>query len=99
MIGPGTELDKMSPLQAILAPLQGIANAILYGWSREEFRKSINISFGFFKRNSTASMVRYQPVKAGGAAPSKVSSAAGGAQTTAIKTDDETEALCCQDKR
>ncbi|KAL5477155.1 hypothetical protein EMCRGX_G023907 [Ephydatia muelleri] len=82
--------------QAMLAPLQGIANAILYGWSREEFRKSINLSlnFGFFKRNSSKSMVRYQPAKTG-ASPHKVIATVG----AAVKTDDETQGLCCQDKR
>ena len=30
-------------LQAILAPLQGFLNALVYGWTRKEFRKALNV--------------------------------------------------------
>lgn len=39
----GLKLFFFSALQAILAPLQGALNAVVYGWSRKEFRKAINL--------------------------------------------------------
>ena len=29
--------------QAVLAPMQGFWNAIVYGWSRKEFRKAVRL--------------------------------------------------------
>lgn len=90
--------DKLTLyFQAILAPLQGIANAILYGWSREEFRKSISLNFGLFKQTSSkTSSVRYQPVRKGGGSRKASSAAVIG---EADRINDETRGLCCQDKR
>ena len=30
-------------MQAFVSPLQGILNALVYGWSRKEFRKAISL--------------------------------------------------------
>ena len=39
-------------LQALTSPLQGILNAIVYGWSRRQFRKAVSINRMRFSRNS-----------------------------------------------
>ncbi len=38
-----TPLPWPTCLQAIFIPLQGFLNAVVYGWSRKEFRKAISV--------------------------------------------------------
>ena len=49
-------------LQAILSPLQGVLNAMVYGWSRREFRKAVNVpnKLHFRKPGAANSGTRYE---------------------------------------
>lgn len=55
-------------LQAIASPLQGILNAIVYGWSRRQFRKAVSINRMRFSRNSHGvTSARYESLNNAGA--------------------------------
>ena len=58
-------------LQALTSPLQGILNAIVYGWSRRQFRKAVSINRMRFSRdNHGITSARYESLNdAGPGAP------------------------------